>query len=407
MNQKPNDNDAEPVTKEALPAVPDIADDEFAETPTDAAAAAAAAARPARRKTTVSSAIAWLALLLALVAVAGTGFLYWTARMDGTRAARSQESIATLSGNVDEALESLAGLRSRLAELATSDSEYADEIASLEKQLDDVLNRFETIPGRLTSVESAIASLQGISTGARDTWLLAEAEYYMQIANAQLQLAGNPEHARLALGFADQRIRELANPALIDVRRALSRELRELDAMEEPDIEGMTMTLASLADEVDTLPLRQDVTTADQEAIDTGVERSGFDRALASLKRAFSGIVSVRRTDEEVTPLMSPDAAYFLRANLALQLQTARLALLRGEQAIFEKSLNDASSWLNRYYASDSQAVQSTLETIAGLTGSAFSVTPPDISESLRLLRQFRTRRAQDEAIASPAEPAQ
>ncbi|MGH8193789.1 MAG: uroporphyrinogen-III C-methyltransferase [Woeseiaceae bacterium] len=407
MNQKPNDNDAEPVTKEALPAVPDIADDEFAETTTDAEAAAAAAARPARRKTTVSSAIAWLALLLALVAVAGTGFLYWTARMDGTRAARSQESIATLSGNVDEALESLAGLRSRLAELATSDSEYADEIASLEKQLDDVLNRFETIPGRLTSVESAIASLQGISTGARDTWLLAEAEYYMQIANAQLQLAGNPEHARLALGFADQRIRELANPALIDVRRALSRELRELDAMEEPDIEGMTMTLASLADEVDTLPLRQDVTTADQEAIDTGVERSGFDRALASLKRAFSGIVSVRRTDEEVTPLMSPDAAYFLRANLALQLQTARLALLRGEQAIFEKSLNDASSWLNRYYASDSQAVQSTLETIAGLTGSAFSVTPPDISESLRLLRQFRTRRAQDEAIASPAEPAQ
>lgn len=407
MNQKPNDNDAEPVTKETLPAVPDIADDEFAETTTDAEAAASAGARPARRKTTVSSAIAWLALLLALVSVAGTGFLYWTARIDGTRAARSQESIATLSGNVDEALESLEGLRSRLAELATSDSEYADEIASLEKQLDDVLNRFETIPARLTSVESAIASLQGISTGARDTWLLAEAEYYMQIANAQLQLAGNPEHARLALGFADQRIRQLANPALIDVRRALSRELRELDAMEKPDIEGMTMTLASLADEVDSLPLRQDITTADQEAIDTEVEQSGLDRALASLKRAFSGIVSVRRTDEEVTPLMSPDAAYFLRANLALQLQTARLALLRGEQAIFEKSLSDASSWLNLYYASDSQAVQSTLETIAGLTGRAFSVTPPDISESLRLLRQFRTRRAQDEAVASPAEPTQ
>ena len=38
------------------------------------------------------------------------------------------------------------------------------------------------------------------------------------------------------------------------------------------------------------------------------------------------------RADEAMRPLIAPEAQYFLRANLALQLQAARLALLRGEE---------------------------------------------------------------------------
>jgi uroporphyrin-3 C-methyltransferase len=397
MNQKSDDNDAEPVTAEKSPAL--ITANGAADRGKEEAGQAA---RPRRR---IASVIAWFALLLALLSVAGTGYLYWRSGAEGARAARSQESLAAVSGNVQEALDSLENLKGSMSELATSDSQYEDEISALERQLGEILDRFETLPGRLRALESAVSSLQGISTDARDTWLLAEAEYYMQIANAQLQLAGNPARARMALEFADQRIQQLANPALTDVRRALSRELRELDAIEKPDIEGMSMTLASLADEVSSLPLRQNTATKEAKGAPPATEQSGFDRALSSVKNAFSGIVSVRRTDEDIRPLLSPDAQYFLRANLALQLQTARLALLRGEQAIFEQSLADASSWLNEYYAADSRAVQSALETLAGLRGGGFAVAMPDISESLELLREFRTRRAAEQAVPVPADP--
>ncbi len=81
-----------------------------------------------------------------------------------------------------------------------------------------------------------------------------------------------------------------------------------------------------------------------------------------------------------------------MRANLALQLQAARLALLRGEEAIFERSLDDAAAWLTEYYDTKSTPVQSALQTIANIRGSALSVAIPDISESLRLLRQFNAR---------------
>jgi uroporphyrin-3 C-methyltransferase len=275
----------------------------------------------------------------------------------------------------------------------------------MERRLNERSQSLESLPGRVGNLEGSVASLRGISTGARDAWLLAEAEYYMQIANAQLQLAGNPHLASLALSFADERLLQLADPALMDVRRVLSDELRAVEGMERPDIEGVTLTLASLAGVVDSLPMRVEVETLQSGAVEVDPELSGMDRALASLKRAVGDVVSVRRTDEAAAPLTAPDAVYFLRANLALQLQAARLALLRTEKEIFEASLDDASDWLNRYYDTESAPVQSALETISEIRNGMFSVAPPDISESLRLLRQHVTL---SESKALPAvEPEQ
>jgi uroporphyrin-3 C-methyltransferase len=271
-------------------------------------------------------------------------------------------------------------------ELAVRDS----EIAAIERGFSDRLQQIESLPRRMASIEGTVSSLQGISTGARDAWLLAEAEYYMQIANAQLQLAGNPHLASLALGLADERLLQMANPALTDIRRALALELRSLDVMEKPDKEGVTLTLASLAAVVESLPLKQGVAVSgDESTTALDPELTGVDRALASMKSAFDSAITVRRVDETVQPLIAPESQYFLRANLALQLQAARLAMLRGEETVFRQSLDDAASWLTEYFDTESAAVRSSLQTISEIHGSSFSVATPDISDSLRLLRQF------------------
>jgi uroporphyrin-3 C-methyltransferase len=197
---------------------------------------------------------------------------------------------------------------------------------------------------------------------------------------------------------------QLANPALANVRRALAAELRTLESIDQPDAEGAALTLASLAEVVDSLPLRQEIGAPDGDGDALDPELTGTSRALASLKSAFSSAISVRRVDAAVTPFIAPEAQYFLRANLALQLQGARLALLRGEAALFEQSLDDAANWLNKYYDANSTPVQSALQTINDVRGSVLSVELPDISESLRLLRQFN---APADAVSRPgAEPA-
>ena len=152
-----------------------------------------------------------------------------------------------------------------------------------------------------------------------------------------------------------------------------------------------TLTLSSLAGVVATLPLRQVGVEEGDPAASADEEQSGVDRAWESVKQAASGLVRVTPPDETAIPLLTPDAEYFLRTNLTLQLQVARLALLRGEQTVFEQSLSDADAWLRDYFDTDSAQVRGARATIEEIRGSMTVVTPPDISGSLQLLRQFNS----------------
>ncbi|MDJ0699813.1 MAG: uroporphyrinogen-III C-methyltransferase [Woeseiaceae bacterium] len=343
--------------------------------------------QPDTRRGRGSGGIAWLALLIALIAAAGIGYSF----VDDWRSSRDEAdsglSLAELEGQLGNTRQTVAELGDGLSALGDTDGTLSSRLDTVERDIDARVRLFESLPARMSTIEQSIASLQGLSTGAKNTLLLAEAEYYMQIANAQLQLAGNPDLAAMALRMADDRIVQLADPSLTDVRRALANELALLDGMEKPDIEGITLTLASLSRVVDSMPLRRiDEEEVEAAVIDAGA--SGAARAWSSVKGAFAGLVRVRKTDETDQALIAPDAEFFLRANLSLQMQAARLALLRGEKSIFEQSLDDADAWIERYFDLDDAQVSSARDTIAEIRDGLFAAVAPDISESLRLLRQ-------------------
>ena len=350
-------------------------------------------ATPAKHR---SHGVAWLALFVSVIALSAVSYtIYedWRTQRDlALSSGNIQDSIINLAGRIDTAKEALVRIETQLATLVEADAGIAGDVDNLERDLDDRMRQVDALPSRISDLERSLATLQGISTGAKDTWLLGEAEYYMQLANAQLQLAGNPESAARALDMADERIAQLANPALTDVRRALADEIAALAGMATPDIEGITLTLASLARVVESLPLRR-IERLEEEPIEGTDEEIGpVDRAWNSVKRAAAGLVKHRSADQEIMPLISPEAEYFLRTNLTLQLQTARLSLLRSEQAIFEQSLDDATAWLVLYFDPDSAAVDGAIRTISEIRDGMIAVTPPDISESLHLLRSFNTQ---------------
>ncbi len=344
-----------------------------------------------------SNAVAWFAILLSLLAVVAVGyslFLDWRSADDS----RESETLAAIEavnrrlGNVDE---TLTMLDQQIAGIEHPD--YSDEFDAISKDVDERIRLLNSLPSRMTSIEATVASLAGISAGARETFLLAEGEYYLQIANAQLQLANNPHLAALALSMADERITQLSDPALTDVRRAISDEMAALDVMEKPDLEGTTLTLASLARVVESLPLRGAGLATDDNSDDLDPDAGTFKRAWGSVKDAMSGLVKVTPPEQAKLELVSPDAEEFLRNNIALQLQAARLALLRGEQVIFEQTLDDASALIDAYFDTGSEQVVSTQKTLSEIRGHVFTRAVPDISGSLRLLRQYRTLRESNE----------
>ncbi len=384
----PADEPVETTTDEPVEEPVDEPVEELADEPVKEEPAVEAPSTPPRQRS--GNPVAWLAFLAAIIALAASGYVAW----NDWRTAEDA-SVEDEIARVESRLEALVQERydevdNRLTGLAGQDSGVDAELAALRQDFDERIRLLSSLPARISTLESSVASLAGVSEGARDAWVIAESEYYMQIANAQLQLANNPHLAALALKLADERIVQLANPALTDVRRAISDELAALEIMERPDIEGATLTLASLARVVESLPLASGADD-DEPAPEIDPELSGPGRAWASVKNAMSGLVKVTPPERAKLVQLSPDAEFFLRNNIALQLQSARLALLRGEQAIFEQTLDDTSALLTDYFDTDSAAVQGALATIAEIRQHVFTTDVPDISESLRLLRQFRT----------------
>ncbi|MDA1064764.1 MAG: uroporphyrinogen-III C-methyltransferase, partial [Proteobacteria bacterium] len=314
-----------------------------------------------------------------VVAVGYTIYEDWRVQRDLLlNSGNIEASITNLASRIDSAKQSLAEVEAELDVLDLAD-----------KRVERRLRLLDTLPARTDSLEAAITALQRVSNGARESWLLREAAYYLQLANAQLQLAGNPELASLALGVADERIVELSNPALTNVRMAIADERAALDGMTTPDIEGITLKLSSLARTVATLPMRRIERSSAPAVDELPADASSLDRAWHSIRRATSGLVRHNTIDETVMPLISPEAEYFLRANMALQLQTARLALLRGEQSAYAESLADASSWLETYFDVSSNSVKAALQLLATLPDGMQDIAKPDISGSLQLLRRY------------------
>ena len=393
---------SESETDDRLPAGEDAEFDEAPSPPEE---------EPAKRSGGFSGAIAWAALALALAAAGMAGWLVFDQWRSADEADAGADAVADLArsterslGDIDASLaefrERLDDFGGRLEQARAAGEEEGERIDELRDELDalaDTADLVESINPRIGNLERSVASLQGIELDARNTYLLLEAEYYLQIANAQLQLAGNPQLASQALEQADDRLSQVGDPALTAVRRAIADEIAALGIMEIPDIAGATLTLASLAQVADSLPLKyqQDAATdvPEGEAADEG----GIERAWNAVKDAAEGLVTYSRPGEGDQAVLPPDADPLIRSNLALQLQAARLALLRGEQEVFEQSLDDADAWLERYFDTEQTSVSAARQTIAEIRDDYSREAPPDISGSLRLLRQYQTMAESEE----------
>ena len=322
--------------------------------------------------------LALLALLISLLALAASGWLW----RDAQRAETSLQQLgASETSRRGEMLESLTTLRREVDRLEAGR-------AALEGSRQDSFNDIARLSQRLGSLEAQMTSMQGISDETRRRWIMSEVEYYLQIANARLQLARDVKSTISALRLADGRLSAMDDPAMLEIRRVIRGELTDLGAVAVPDIPGIALTLSSLGARIAQLPLSRSVTSnPDSDQAQAAEAEDGWDRAVSKVGAAFKDIVSVRKTDEQITPLLSVSEEFFLRRNLELKLEAARLALLLGDETSFRESLRSARGWLGQYFDTSDSATSSAIETLAGLEMQSIQPALPDISGSLKLLR--------------------
>ena len=319
-----------------------------------------------------------LALICAVCATSAAAFLWWQYRLFNADLSQTD----TDTGYALEAVRSdLSGLDSRLADVISAQDATSEETTELGDRLD-------ALPGRLLNLEERLNATQGVSEDARRRWLRAEAEYYLTVANAELTLAGRWDNATSALQLADEKLLELANPALSGVRERIATELMALRAVRLPDIEGLSFSLGRLAEGGRTLPLRTGLpgSFAADAAVPTA-SPSGLARVWLSLKSAIAGMVSIERRDDPVARSLSREEQALLRQQFELELTLARVALVRGQPDAYRDSIETARALLARHFDQTAVSVDSAAALLDEMVGLTIAPDRPDISGSLSLLR--------------------
>jgi uncharacterized protein HemX len=346
-----------------------------------ATAAKQAAAEPPPRGMSRAALASSVALLFAFVAVMVAGMLWWQYR----------QFYVSLDQTDAVAAESLARVRAEQRALQDELRDTNEDLATM-RQLDASLTeRLEALPGRFSALERRLDVVQGGSFDARGNLLRAEAEYYLTVANTELTLTRNFETAVTALELADGRLAELGDPALARVREAVAGELLALRGMRLPDVEGIVFTLGRLAARAATLPLRADLPQS--LAGDGGAEldaEPGLARLWLAIKGTLLDLVRIERRDDPVPQALSAAERALARRQLALELELARVAALRADEQAFRSGVETATAVLNRDFDTASADVEGALALLGELR--AFDIDParPDISASLRLLREQR-----------------
>lgn len=339
-------------------------------------------AQPARTAHGSSTA---LALLLAVLALVGTGYVGWHQwrQEQGRRA--SVQAEAALQQRVSALEHTLAGISSNGSTLQQrlADAEQANQTVrvTLQQQND-----------RLCALEDAVGQLSEKTMSGRDAMLLDDTESLLRLGQQRYELFHDARGAAAAYGLAEQSLAAVNNQDFAGVRQSIEAERSAL-LQSDPVARGVMLdTLVQLRDTSGSLPLKP---LDDDSRPATG--------AWARIGRALASVVSIHRDDSG--PLTMAGAG-LSRELLALDLAQAQADLLAGDTAGAGTAMKQADARLAASFDPQADAVQQARAQLAHLIGELKPTVPVALGAALNQLRNLRAMYALSSAAPASASSA-
>ena len=322
-----------------------------------------------------------LAILLALVAI---GIASWPAyeiykeKYTGAQIDPIPARVAQIEAGVETLGIELRNVERRMV---AKNAELNAQLTTGEEQMQQFLAGVS---------ESMVAIQSRMGTSSQD-WVYAEVEYLVRMANQRVLMEQDANSALQLLQSADEIIRETDGLTAHGLREALARDIAALKAVGSPDIQGVYLELSALVSQVPllrrTLPTYQaPSSTTDQSAEATGY-LARFLRLIRHAGNKLAHLVDFRRDEVEIKRILPPKEEYFLRQNLVLKLQIAQMALLEGNQGVFQSALGEAQVWVSDSFDDGNPGTVAMLKSITRLSALQVSVELPDIAGSLKAAR--------------------
>lgn len=419
-------NEEDPKPGVVIDVTPEQENTEPDEAPTPSEADTEKAAPEVREKPARGNALPLVVALFALIAVgvaAFFGYQHWLklktdlAAMDARlqEAQSQQQQLSQAVGGANDAVRAqetaLSAQKGALAkqQAALEEAQAAvDEARSAFQQQEQKLAKENVnLQEREAELRAAVADVHRRVGRSGTQWMIAEAEYLLRIASDRLILARDTESARVALGLADQRLRDTKDPGWAGVREQIARDIAKLSTFEAPDIAGISARLSALIEQIPQLKIASTTIGPERTLPEhTGREpgERNWETLLDDVWAGFKDSVRIRERDEPVSAMLAPEHQFFLYENLKLHMEAARLGLARGDQALFRDNLNVAADWLKKYFNPDDGGAAAIGTAIAEMVQIDIRPEMPDVSQSLRAL-QVREKLMEEVAPSGIQEP--
>lgn len=339
------------------------------------------------RRSAVGPAALVLALAALALALAGGYYLWQQLEM-----LRSNQQTLAAQSTLTQVTDRLGQTETQLRQSVEAANRAADNNRQMLGELD---KRQDALARNQTTLQERLGRLDVETRARQGEWLRSEAAYLANLAIARVNLQRDVDGALAALKLADDLLARL-NTQAIEERRAINKAVNALVGVNTPDVTELVVRIDALVAKVDVLPLDvqvdgivepQQAPETQQETAPTGWQNR-LARAWQRFKDTLGQLVIVQR-GEPVEPLIAPEERYFLYHNLRLRLESARLALLEGNEAIYRRSLDRSAEWIERYYATGEPAVESALAEIERLSQVEIRPDLPQLAPLLQPVTRY------------------
>lgn len=335
-----------------------------------------------------------IVILLIVIGLAGVGFYFLQSLRDQQKDLGG-EVKGEMSKQISDYQAQLTAIQTQLAnvskEVASKDEHFAKTLADFSQLHQEKLN---TTQKELTE---SIQQIQRQLGKTRGDWLIADAEYLLSVANERLQLIGDTHTTIEALEAADQRLRESGDTGVIKIREKIAEEINVVKNVSIPDIVGMYVAIQAQQDHVDQLTLLLPFAgKASTPATKNQTDKPSEDGGILSS-------IGIKYSEHAVESILSPEEAKFIYEQLRVKLEMVQIALVQHNESLFQSAISDAKKWLEQHFVKNDVSGNLS-EELDKFSAVKIHGQFPDISLSLKMIKDISKLRIEGDKAAQPAE---
>lgn len=361
---------------------------------------------------------AWFGLIIILIilGLAGAGFLLLQQLRDkqqdlGGELSKDSQQMLELTRQISGYQEQLVAIQKQLTGLSSEVGSKATNYEHKLNQMSDLHN--ERLDNASSRLKESIQHIQRQLGKTRGDWLVADAEYLLSVANRRLHLMGDVSTTIEALKAADNRLRESGDTAGFKVRSQIAKEIAQVKKVKVADVVGIYSKLEMLEEDVAKLNvfLPYSGKAKDQQIAREATEKKpaqddnatdDINDVLNNALVEIEGIITIRRLDHPVTSIISPEHKAFISEQLSSKLVIVKLALVQHDDALYQAGIADTEQWLSKNFTKNAE-YKNFLDELEQLKAIQIRSNFPDISKSLKVLRNIAKLRLETDKAAQPA----